>query len=94
MEELIIILINRLEKKGIEPIMIYGFIRDLTNAILVTPHMNLLQVNKQLHLLGWDSFELDYHTLELATACFGAKGLERLENKPICYEIKLRMVLI
>ncbi len=93
MEELIIILINRLEKKGIEPIMIYGFIRDLTNAILVTPHMNLLQVNKQLHLLGWDSFELDYHTLELATACFGAKGLERLENKPICYEIKLRMVL-
>ena len=94
MEELIIILIKRLEEKGIEPIMIYGFIRDLTNAILVTPHMNLLQVNKQLNFLGWDSFELDYHTLELATACFGAKGLERLENKPICYEIKLRMVLI
>ena len=94
MEELIRILIKRLEEKGIGPSIIHGFIRDLTNAILVTPHMNLLQVNKQLHLLGWDSFELDYHTLELATACFGAKGLERLENKPICYEIKLRMVLI
>jgi len=38
--------------------------------------MNLLQVNKHLHLLGWDSFELDYHTLELATACFEAEGLE------------------
>jgi len=94
MEELIIILIKRLEKKGIEPIMIYSFIRDLANNILVNPHMNLLQVNKQLHFLGWDSFELDYHTLQLAIACFEAKGLERLENKPICYEIKLRMVLI
>ena len=84
MEELIIILINRLEKKGIGPIMIYGFIRDLTNAILVTPHMNLLQVNKQLNFLGWDSFELDYHTLELAIACFEADGLKNLENKPGC----------
>jgi hypothetical protein len=44
--------------------------------------------------LGWDSFELDYHTLELATACFKAKGLERLENKPICYKINLKTVLI
>jgi hypothetical protein len=78
------ILINRLGKKGIEPNMIYGFIRDLANTIVVKPSMNLLQVNKHLHLLGWDSVELDYHTLELATACFEAEGLERLENKPIC----------
>jgi hypothetical protein len=78
------ILINRLEKKGIEPNMIYGFIRDLANTIGVNPSMNLLQVNKQLHLLGWDSVELDYHTLELATACFEAEGLESLENKPVC----------
>jgi len=56
--------------------------------------MNLLQVNKQLHLLGWDSFELDYRTLELATACFEAEGLERLENKPVCYEINLKTVLV
>ena len=64
--------------------MIYGFIRDLANTIVVTTYMNLLQGNKQLHLLGWDSAELDYHTLELAIACFEAEGLERLENKPIC----------
>jgi hypothetical protein len=94
MEELIIILIRRLEKRGIEPNMIYSFIRDLANTIVVNPSMNLLQVNKQLHLLGWDSFELDYRTLELATACFVAKGSERLENKPICYEINLKTVLV
>ena len=76
MDKLSKILINRLEKKGIEPIMIYGFIRDLANTIVANPYMNLLQVNKQLHLLGWDSFELDYRTLELATACFEAEGLK------------------
>jgi len=93
-DKLLKILINRLEKKGVEPNMIYGFIRDLANTMVVSPSMNLLQVNKQLHLLGWGSVELDYYTLELATACFGAKGLERLENKPICYEINLKTLLI
>ncbi|TET93568.1 MAG: hypothetical protein E3J28_04005 [Desulfobacteraceae bacterium] len=84
MKELIRILIKRLEKKGIEQGIIHGFIRDLANTILVNPHMNLLQVNKQLHFLGWDGFELDNHTLELAIACFEAEGLESLEDKPIC----------
>ena len=84
MKELIIILIKRLEKKGMEQGIIHGFIRDLANTILVNPHMNLLQVNKQLHFLGWDGFELDNHTLDLAIACFEAEGLESLEDKPIC----------
>ena len=44
--------------------------------------MNLLQINKGLHLLGWDNFELDYHTLQLAIACFEAEGLKSLGNKP------------
>jgi len=76
------ILIERLEKNGIEPSFIHGFIRDLANTILVNPYMNLLQVNKRLHLLGWDSFELDYHTRQLAIACFEAEGLKSLETKP------------
>ena len=84
MDKLLKILINRLEKKGIEPSIINGFIRDLANTIVANPSMNLLQVNKHLHLLGWDSVELNYHTLELSTACFEAEGLERLEDKPIC----------
>jgi len=83
-DKLLKILINRLEKKGIEPSIINGFIRDLANTIVANTSMNLLQVNKHLHLLGWDSVELNYHTLELATACFEAEGLERLEDKPIC----------
>ena len=48
-----------------------GFIRDLANSILVNPRMNVLQVNKRLHHLGWDGFDLDECTLQLAIACFG-----------------------
>jgi len=60
--------------------IIHGFIRDLANTILPNPHMNLLEVNKRLYSLGWDSVELDYHTLQLAIACFEAEGLKSLEN--------------
>lgn len=47
-----------------------GFIRDLTNALLVNPHSNHLHLTEQLHLLGWDDLDLDYRTFEIATACF------------------------
>ena len=65
-----------------EATMIPGFIRDLANTILVNHCMNVLQVNKQLHYLGWDGFDLDDHTLQLAIACFEAKGLKSIGNKP------------
>ncbi len=64
------ILIDRLEKKGMESGEIPGFIRDLTNALLVNPHLNHLHLNEQLRLLGWNDLDLDYRTLEVATACF------------------------
>ena len=81
MNQLTHILIERLEDKGMELSIIHGFVRDLANTILHNPHMNLLHVNKRLHSLGWDGFELDYHTLQLAIACFEAEGLKTLENK-------------
>jgi elongation factor P--beta-lysine ligase len=82
-DKLLDILINRLEKRGIEPHMIYGFIRDLSNIIVANPSTDLSQINKQLHLLGWDRFELDYHTLELATAYYETEGLESLEKSKL-----------
>jgi len=76
------ILVERLEKKEMEPGLIPGFIRDLANTVLVNPHISHFQANKQLHLLGWDDFELDYHTLQLAIAYFEAEGLETSQNRP------------
>ncbi|MFB0520444.1 MAG: hypothetical protein ACETWD_03325 [Desulfatiglandales bacterium] len=82
MEELKRVLLKRLEKKGIEPSIVHGFIRDLAHTILVNPNMNPSQVNKQLQLLGWHSLELDSHTLQVARACFEEEGLKSLENEP------------
>ena len=56
--------------------IIPGFIRNLANIILFNSSLSLFQVNKRMHLLGWDGFELDYHTLQLAVACFEAGGLK------------------
>jgi len=72
------ILIERLEKKGMESGEIPGFIRDLTNVLLVNPHSNHLHLNEQLHLLGWNDLDLDYRTFEIATACFEREESERL----------------
>ena len=44
--------------------------------------MNVGQSRKKLHYLGWEGFDLDYHTLQLAIACLEAEGLNHLENKP------------
>jgi hypothetical protein len=71
------ILIQRLEKKGVEQTAIPGFIRNLANIISVASHMNLPEVNRRLHLLGWTDFELDDHTLQLTIASFEAEALNR-----------------
>jgi len=68
------ILAQRLQKKGIEQIVIPGFMRDLANIISVTPHMNLTEVNRKLHSLGWKDVDLDDHTLQLAIARFELEG--------------------
>ena len=81
------ILISRLEKKGIELSLIPGFIRSLANSFMFNPQMNLLQINKRLNYMGWDSFEIDYHTLQLALSFFETEGLEKLEYKsPLWFE--------
>ncbi len=78
------ILLARLEKKGMDLSLIPGFIRNLGNAILVNPETTLTQVSNRLHMLGWDDFDLDYRTLELATACFEEEGLKEIEEyRPI-----------
>jgi hypothetical protein len=76
-------LVDRLEKKGIETNVIPGLMRSLASTMALDPDMGLFQLNNHLRFLGWDGFELDYHTLELATACFEADGLiGGLEDEP------------
>jgi len=63
-------LVQRLEKKGIAIPTIPRFIKDLTNFFADDHFMSLTQVNRHLHLLGWNGVQIDYHTFQLAKAYF------------------------
>ena len=69
------VLIQRLEDKGLPATEIPGFIRSVMLVIADNPPMSLEEMDKRLHAIGWDSFELDYHTLQLITASLEAEGL-------------------
>ncbi|MBN1849998.1 MAG: hypothetical protein JW932_15605 [Deltaproteobacteria bacterium] len=75
--------IKQLEKGGLESSFIPGFIRSLAKTISLDPQLNHLQINERLQYLGWDGFELDYHTLQLAVACFEANGIENIGKMPL-----------
>jgi hypothetical protein len=62
------VLLQRLEKKGVEPGLIPGLIKTIAGFIPCISHTNLKEMNRRLHLLGWDGFELDDHTLQLVIA--------------------------
>ena len=80
LSEYIKVLIRRLEMKGLEKGEIPGFVWSLKSCLLDKPEMNCFQVNKRLQYLGWDDFVLDYHTLQLAIACFEAGCFNRSEG--------------
>ena len=75
------VLIKRLQKKGIAPTAIPGFLRSVMITVSDNPPMSLQEINRRLHVLGWDSFEMDDHTLQLITASLEAEGLMGAKNK-------------
>jgi hypothetical protein len=68
------VLMRKLEMNALEKSTIPGFIFSLKSCLLDNPNMNHLQANERLQFLGWDDFDLDYHTLQLAIASFEAEG--------------------
>jgi hypothetical protein len=93
MVELKRILIRRLENHGIESHWMPGFIRSLANSFSYEPHPNLAQVNERLTYMGWDGYELDYHTFELIRTCFEDEGLKQTAYIPSKWFVKTFMSL-
>ena len=83
MENIREILLQRLAHLGVDTKLAPGFIRCLANSLMTTPDMSLPQVNRRLQYLGWENFELDYHTLQLAIACIEARGFDSLKTFPL-----------
>ena len=73
-------LMRRLEIKGMEQNAILGFVWSLKSYLLDNPDMNHLQTKKQMQHLGWDNFDLDYLTFQLAVECFEAEGFKKPET--------------
>lgn len=76
------VLIERLERRGIESRLIPGFIRSLANSLSYDPPPNLVETNERLTYMGWEEFELDYHTFELARIYIENEGLEGISYIP------------
>lgn len=70
------ILMQRLENKGVDKTKLPGVLRELSNFDLVDPRVSLAYINERMHYLGWGDFKLDYHTLQLAIACFETGEME------------------
>ena len=66
-DEIMRVFVAHLKKKGLDLRMIPIFMRDLAHAI--NNYNAPWKINSSLHLMGWNEFELDYRTLELADAC-------------------------
>ena len=69
------VLLQRLERKGVKSDLIPGLIKNVAHAIEYVSSTDLEEVNERLHLLGWDDFHLDDHTMQLIIAGLEAGGL-------------------
>jgi len=72
MEDLNLLLIDRLKSKGVDPALIPAFLKALTHLISCEPEIDLSHVNRKMHSLGWNEVVVDYHRLQIAIACLEA----------------------
>jgi len=77
-------LFDRLKVKGMEKVFIHSYIRSVKICLGINPTMNHLQLDKELQFLGWNDFEMDYHTMQLAIAFFETEAV----IDPISFNLK------
>ena len=75
------LLVKRLNHMGLDRNLIPGYLRILANSICMSQNPNLTLINRHMRYIGWDDFDLDYHTFELARSCLEAAGFVDLEYK-------------
>jgi hypothetical protein len=70
------ILSQRLIKGGADPSSLDSILKALSKMLSADPGLDPVAANERLRYLGWHEVEVDYHTLQLALACF------EMENGP------------
>ena len=76
------LLIERLNQMGLDKKLIPGYLRILANSICISQDQNLKLINQHMRQIGWNDFDLDYHTFELAKICLEAAGFVDQKYKP------------
>jgi hypothetical protein len=84
MEDLKLLLIDRLKSKGVDPALIPAFLKALTSLISSDPGIEPAVANQKMHSLGWDEVAVDYHCLQIVIACLEAdtKAKKDIIDKP------------
>jgi hypothetical protein len=72
MEDLKLLLIDRLKPKGMDTALIPAFLKALTSLISSEPGIEPAVANQKMHSLGWNEVTVDYHCLQIAIACLEA----------------------
>ena len=63
------LLVQRLERQGVEQPHMAGFLRELSKILSASPEMSPPAANAKLHYLGWTEVALDYQSMQLAAVC-------------------------
>ena len=74
MEDLKLLLIDRLKSKGMDHSLIPAFFKALTHLISKEPGIDPAVANQKMHSLGWNEVAIDYHSLQIAIACLEAEA--------------------
>ena len=65
MNQLIKIIVERLEEQGIDPVKIPACIETIVNILFLDPVINCPNIQSRMQSLGWHNFDIDEHTLNL-----------------------------
>jgi hypothetical protein len=63
------LLVQRLERQGVEQPHMTGFLRELAKVLSAVPELSPSAANAKLHYLGWTDVALDYQSMQLASVC-------------------------
>jgi hypothetical protein len=80
MDDLKLLLIDRLKSKGFDPSLIPAFLKALKSLISSEPRLEPAQINQRLQSLGWNEAAIDYHSLQIAIACLEAETKPKENN--------------
>ncbi len=80
MHPLLKIISQRLTSKGLRPDNIPTYLRDVANIYLANTRQSTPEMNRRLHTLGWNDFDLDDHTLQQIVAVVETYDLNTFRN--------------